>query len=120
METIFVATVFERKFLQFAVGASYAGKTFLLMVAENKFDSRFSGFEDFGRVGVHFHTLGYHRRAARDETSGAFDFDYANTATAFVGKVFIVAKRGNRKARLTRRVENTRSLGNGNRYIVYL
>ena len=118
-ELSFVAAVFVGKLLELAISAAHARKAFLFVVGKKKFERGFARFDNLRGFGINFHTLGNDRRAARYKASRALYFDYANAAAAFVGKILIVAKRGDTESCFARGVEDTRSFGNGNAYVVY-
>ena len=93
LEVVFVNAVVIRKFLQFAVIAAHAGKTFLVVRGKDQLDRGLSGRADSRRVGQNFQTLFYRICAGSCESASSLDLNNAYTAGADAVDVLEIAKR---------------------------
>ena len=82
VERLVLHAQFLTKMLQFAVAASYTGKTFPVMVGKQKLQCLFAGRKHLGGVGPYFHTLADGIYTGSHQASCAFYLDNTDTACA--------------------------------------
>jgi len=89
---IFVNTVVIRKFLQFAVISSYAGKTFLVVRGEDQLDGGLSGRTDRSCICENLQALFYRIGARSCKAASSLDLNNTYAAGADAVDVLEVAE----------------------------
>ena len=120
VEVVLVNAVLVAQRLKLAAAASYAGKTFLLVVGEDKLEGRSAALYYLGGVGEYLHTLVYGVNARSNKASCALYLNNADTARADCVDVLEIAKSGYLYAGDSGSLEDSGTLGNGTGNAVYL
>ena len=94
LEVIFVNAVVIRKFLQFAVVSSHAGKAFLVVRGEDQLDGGLSGRTDRSCICENLQALFYRISTSGSQTASSLDLNNTYAAGADAVDVLEVAERG--------------------------